>query len=173
MAGLYHLSKRILVVIFSFALLFILNSCSKSPEIEFSGSFYANDCGVSDGGFEWAGEYTASLAVRGSKGDLTLSFKTGLGDPLTRHQFSISDFAEAGGYMSFKIDGKAFFLEFVENETIWNGEYNNHFIGNRTDNPSEKIGWLAIEPFSGFKSHYYIELRLKPKETMSRFSLID
>jgi len=75
--------------------------------------------------------------------------------------------------MSFKIEGKTVTLVFVENDTIWNGDYNNHFIANKSDEPSERIGLLPIEPFSGFKSHYYIELRLKPKEASSKFFMMN
>jgi len=166
MAGLFRVSRKILIVIFAFVLIVVLTGCRKSFKKEFFGTFYANDCGVSHGGFEWSGGYKASLVVSGSKGDLTLTFEIGLGDPLTVHQFSVSDFAETAGNMSFKLGGKAATLVFVENDTIWNGDYSNHFIANKSDEPSERIGSLPIEPFSGFRSHYYIELRLKPNETL-------
>jgi len=169
MRVLFHASKKILRVFLAIILIIVLGACHKSPKKEFSGSFYANDCGVSHGGFEWAGGYKASLVISGSKGDLILTFEIGLGDPLTVHQFSISDFAEAAGSMTFRIEGKAATLVFIETDTIWNGDYNNHFIANKSDEPSERIGALPIEPFYGFKSHYYIELRLKPKEAPSRF----
>ncbi len=173
MGAVFRVSEKILKIVFVLILIVILGGCHKFPKKEFFGTFYANDCGVSHGGFEWAGGYTASLVVSGSKGDLTLAFETGLGDPLTSHQFSISDFAEAAGNMSFKIEGKAANLVFVENDTIWNGNYNDHFIANKSDEPSERIGSLPIESFYGFKSHYYIELRLKPKEASSRFFMTE
>lgn len=169
MSALFPVSKKILNIIFAFILIVIISGCHKSSKEDFFGSFYANDCGVSHGGFEWAGGYKASLVVSGNKGDLTLTFEIGLGDPLTVHQFSISDFVEAAGNMTFKIEGKAATLVLVENDTIWNGEYSNHFVANKSDDLSEKIGSLPIEPFYGFKSHYYIELRLRPKQAPSRF----
>lgn len=167
-------SKQTVAIIVLFVFFIVLNGCpGSSDKKEFSGEFLTNDNGESHGGFEWAGEYTAGLIVRGTKGDLTLTFSTGLGDYLTRHQFSISDFAEAGGSMSFKIEGRAASLVLVEDDTIWNGKYDGYFTANKSSNASEQIGHLPIEPFSGFSSHYYIDLRLKPLRPQSGFSLFN
>lgn len=147
-----------------------LSACHKaSMKKEYFGEFYANDCGESHGGFEWAGEYSASLIIDGNKGSLRLTFSIGLGDPLKRHEYSVSDFAEGAGGMSFKIEGKAAFLLLVEDDHIWDGKYNGYYAANWTSNPSEQIGQLPIGAFSGFRPHYYIELRLKPLEPQSSF----
>ena len=128
---------------------------------EYLGTFYANDCGVSHGGHEWAGSYTASLIVEGSNGDLKIVLEVGLGDYLDRHDFKITDFSKSSETISFKIDGRMIRLSYVEEDTIWNGEYNNHYIANNSDDQSEQIGTIPIEVFYGLPFHYYIELRIK------------
>ena len=169
MDNLIYYFKRILPVIFVFLFLVNLNGCNTGVRKEFFGAFYANDCGESHGGFEWAGEYTASLVIVGTRGDLSLTFSIGLGDYLTKHQFSVSEFAEVGGNLSFKIEGSAAVLVLVEEDTIWNGKYDDYLSANKSSNESEQIGILPIEPFSGYSSHFYIELRLKSAESQSGF----
>ncbi len=154
-------SKQTIAIIIVFLFFIILNGCPGSGITqEYSGEFLANDSGVSHGGFEWGSQYEASLVIRGSKGDLILVHKIGLGDYLTKHQFSVSDFAEAAGHISFKIEGWATSLVLVEQDTIWNRQYDGYFAGNKTDDPAEQIGYLPIEPFEGLNPHYYIDLRL-------------
>ena len=154
-------SKQTIAIIVVFLLFIILNGCPHTGITqEYSGEFLANDSGVSHGGFEWASQYTASLVIRGTKGDLILVHRIGLGDYLTKHQFSISDFADAAGYLSFKIEGRAATLALVEQDTIWNGQFDGYFAGNKTDDPAEQLGYLPIEPFVGLNPRYYIDLRL-------------
>lgn len=162
--------RKDVICIICFILFFSLHGCSKnSPRKEFFGSFYANDSGISHGGFEWGGEYDATLLINGTKGDLILEFSIGIGDYLTKHEFTVSDFSEAGGSLSFKINGKPILLVFVENDRIWNGQYNNHYIGNNSDDASERLGLLPVEVFTGLKAHYYVELRLENTQSSSRF----
>ncbi|MFB0566526.1 MAG: hypothetical protein ACETWK_12730 [Candidatus Aminicenantaceae bacterium] len=161
------------LLLYLLILVLFLSHCSKSKSrIEYFGTFYANDCGVSHGGYEWAGDYTATLVIDDSKGTLSLVFSMGLGDYLTKHQFTVSDFSQAGGMLSFNIEGRQALLEWVENDTIWNGDYDNHYIANNSDDVQERIGQLPIEVFTGFISHYYIELRLKSAQPESRFNLV-
>ncbi len=165
---------QIFTIIFTFVLVASLNGCrDTSAKKEYLGYFRANDSGESHGGFEWGGEYTASLVIAGNKGDLILTFSIGLGDPLTRHQFSVSEFSEVAGNLSFKIEGRAAVLVLVEHDNIWNGEYDGYFTANKSSNDSEQIGSLPIEPFSGFRSHYYIDLRLKSSQSESKFLLFN
>ena len=156
-------------VLFFLGFLICILQCS-SEEVEskeYSGTFYANDCGVSHGGHEWAGSYTASLLVEGTKGDLNIELEIGLGDYLVRHEFKITDFSETHETLNFKIDGRQVNLVFVEEDTVWNGEYDNFYIANNSDDESEKTGVIPIEVFYGFRSHYYVELRLKPVQSSS------
>lgn len=174
LGSLICISKQILTIIFTFILLTFLNGChNTSVKKEYFGYFRANDSGESHGGFEWGGEYEATLVILGNKGDLILTFSIGLGDYLTRHEFSISDFSEMAGNLSFKIEGRAALLVFVEQDSIWNGEYDGYFTANKSSNDSERIGNLPIEPFSGFRSHYYIDLRLKSSQPESKYLLFN
>ncbi len=158
-----------------FLALFLLNSsaCHKaSQKKEYYGDFYANDCGLSHGGFEWAGGYEASLVVHGDEGTLEITFTIGLGDYLTKHRYSVSDFVEVAGNMSFKIEGNLASLVLVENDQIWGGKYNDYFCGNNSEDLSERIGWLPVEVFDGLRPHYYIDLRLKSLESTSSFFIL-
>lgn len=128
---------------------------------EYAGVFQANDSGQSGGGFEWAGLYTARLTAAGDRASLEITFSQGLGDPLTRHQFAVTEFAEAAGMISFKIVGRRAVLVLADSGETWDGKYKNSYSANRSDLASEQIGTLPIDAFSGFKSHYYIEIRLK------------
>ena len=89
----------------------------------------------------------------------------GLGDYLRKHEFLVTDFAEAAGNISFKIEGRAVSLFLVEEDTIWNRQYDGYFTGNKTSNPAEKVGYLPIDPFVGFNSSFYIDLRLLPAQS--------
>jgi len=77
--------------IFTILITLILGMISQSGCIEKDisglsyGSFYANDCGVPKGGFEWAGDYYANLTLKSGVGKLTIQFKGGLGDPIEKH----------------------------------------------------------------------------------------
>ena len=156
-------------VLFFLGFLICILQCS-SEEVEskeYSGTFYANDCGVSHGGHEWAGSYSASLIVEGSQGDLEINLEIGLGDYLVRHEFKVTDFSETVETLNFKIDGRQVSLVFVEEDTVWNGDYDNFYIANNSDNSSEQIGMIPIEVFFGFRPHYYVELRLKPDQNSS------
>ncbi len=134
---------------------------NNSEKKQYSGTFYANDSGVSHGGFEWGGEYAASLEVVGKHGTLSLILSVGLGDPLTRHQYTVADFSEAGGTMNFRIEGWSATLLSVDNDRIWDGKYNNYFSANKSQDSSEQIGLLPLDVFSGLGPSYYIDLRLK------------
>jgi len=174
LGSLICIFMQIFTIIFAFVLVTSLNGCrSTSVRKEYIGYFRANDSGESHGGFEWGGEYEATLVIAGNKGDLILTFSIGLGDFLTRHQFSVSDFSEVAGNLSFKIEGRAALLVLVEQDSIWNGEYDGYFAANKSSNDSERIGNLPIEPFSGFKSHFYIDLRLKSSQPESRFLIFN
>lgn len=166
--------KERITLLFLISLLFLnLSGCHKtSQKKEYYGDFYANDCGVSHGGFEWAGGYKAALTVYGDEGTLEITFTIGLGDYLTKHKFSVSDFVEAAGSMNFKIEGRAASLVLIESDQIWGGKYNNHFSGNNSDNLSERIGWLPVEAFNGLRPHYYVDLRLKSLESSSHLFIL-
>lgn len=158
-------SKQTIAIIIVFLLFIILNGCPGSRVThEYTGELLANDSGVSHGGFEWGSQYSASLVIRGTRGDLILTHDIGLGDYLRKHEFSVSEFAEVAGNISFKIDGRAASLVLIEEDTIWNRQYDGYFTGNKTSDLSERVGYLPIEPFVGFNSRFYIDLRLLPEQ---------
>jgi hypothetical protein len=158
-------SKQTIAFIIVFLLFIILNSCPGSRvTYEYTGELLANDSGISHGGFEWGSQYSASLVIRGTRGDLILTHKIGLGDYLRKHEFSVSEFAEMAGNISFKIEGRAASLVLIEEDIIWNRQYDGYFSGNKTSDLSERIGYLPIEPFLGFNSSFYIDLRLLPQQ---------
>lgn len=159
-------SKQTIAFIVVFLLFIILKGCpTLGITHEYAGEFLANDSGVSHGGFEWGSQYTVGLVIRGTRGDLILTHKMGLGDYLRKHEFLVTDFAEAAGNISFKIEGRAVSLFLVEEDTIWNRQYDGYFTGNKTSNPAEKVGYLPIDPFVGFNSSFYIDLRLLPAQS--------
>ena len=151
---------------FAVALLLILtlNKCSEEingENIIYSGTFYANDCGISHGGFEWVGEYNAELDIFENEGTLNLEFAGGLGDFLERHNFLVTDFTETINSIQFYINEMPVILILTEHDSVWNGLYNNHYIANHSLDSNEQIGTLPIEIFQGFVEFFYVELRLK------------
>ena len=155
---------RLLPWLFSLVLASPHLSCGPGLSRSYSGIFYANDSGVSHGGFEWAGEYAARLQVSGENGSLELQFSVGLGDPLNRHRFSVFNFFETSGYMTLMLEGQPAVLYLIEEDLIWGGRFDGYLSGNNSDDVGERIGDLPVDVFKGFKSHYYIELRLKPDQ---------
>jgi hypothetical protein len=137
------------------------------PQIVYKGSFHANDSGESHGGFEWAGEYSARLEVRRRTGKLIITFEIGLGDYLRKHLYSVSHFIEASGQLKFKIQHRDVNLVYIEKDTLWDGQYNNQCIANNSSKIEERIGHLPVDIFPGFRSHYYVELRLLPSADRS------
>lgn len=144
------------------AISIILLSCSeKIEEAKLEGSFYTNDSGSAKGGFEWAGEYKASIEIVNGFGTLYLQQISGLGDPLTEHRLKVEDFEMDDSKIEMKINGFKAILLWTEKDRIWNGEYNFHYIGNNSEIISERIGSLNPASFPGLLEHYYVELRFK------------
>jgi hypothetical protein len=153
---------RLLPLLFSFVLTSAHLACRLGLSASYSGIFYANDSGVSHGGFEWAGEYTARLETSGEKGSLELQFLVGLGDALTRHRFSVSNFAEAAGSMTFTLEGEPAVLRLVDQDLIWSGRFDGYLSGNNSDDAGEQIGELPVNIFKGFKSNRIAPKRVNP-----------
>jgi hypothetical protein len=160
--NLKKISKLIFWITPSVFFLFLSGCSLFQPQVVYTGSFHANDSGESHGGFEWAAGYSVALEIRGTRGQLIISFEIGLGDYLKKYTYSVSHFVEANGHLNFRINGRDVRLVHVEKDTIWNGKFNNHYIGNNSTKAEEKKGYLPAEIFSGFKPHYYVELRIQP-----------
>lgn len=148
-------------LILTLFLSFLFSFCNgKIEETRLEGSFYTNDCGSARGGFEWAGEYRVYLEIVNGVGTLHLEQTGGLGDPLTNHDLKVEDFKKENSKIEMKINGFKAVLLWVEKDNIW-GTYNFYYIGNNSQNQSERIGSLSPRSFPGLLDHYYVELRLK------------
>lgn len=143
-------------------ILFVICTPSETKKV-LKGTFFVSDAGCSHGGFEYNAEWNATLSVSGKEGILTLELAIGLGDALKKHEYNITDFIMDSEKISMKIDGKETVLEFVKEDKIWNGQYNNHYIASwGSDAPSEEIiGKISPTTFPGLEPHFYVELRLK------------
>jgi len=162
----------LLFVIFIFSLIYCSND-EEGKQKKYSGNFYVNDSGRSHGGFEYTQGYEATMTVTDNKGELKITYpRSGLGDKLDRHNFKITDFEGTDEYLKFKIDNRNIKMVYVEEDNIWNGDYNNYYFANRTTEESEALGTLHYEVFYGLKSTYYLELRLKQDNSESNSNLL-
>ncbi len=124
---------------------------------------FISDAGRSHGGFEYTASYDASMTVRGNTGKLELKLKIGLGDALEKHTYDVTDFTMNIQRISCLVDGRRVVLVWVENDTVWDHEYDRHYIASwGGDAPPEEIkGQISPQIFPGLAEHYYVELRLR------------
>ena len=129
---------------------------------ESHGTFYINDCGRPKGGFEYAGTYYANLTLDNGTGTLEIVLKVGLGDPLDRHVWNVTLLEYTNESMQLDMDGYNLEMEWVDNDTIWNGQYDGNYTAlwgpEMTD--YEPVGHIRTDWFPGTVAHYYVELRL-------------
>ena len=138
-----------------------LNQIAPKPEY-WTGSLFVSDAGRSHGGFEYNAEWDATLTIKGTTGNLKLTLRIGLGDVMTKHEYLVADFRRESDTVSMKIDGQTLVLIWVENDTIWNHEYDRYYIASwGSDSPRDEIrGTISPTIFTGLAPHYYEELRL-------------
>ena len=123
---------------------------SRDDGIILEGDLYVNDSGLPKGGFEWVGLYT----LRIEKGRLILSLKSGLGDPLDSHRYKCEILSITSENISLRLYSAdehisiEILLKYYEKDPVWN--LNNTCIA------------YYVNPiiFSGFKEHYYVEIRI-------------
>ncbi|UCB59367.1 MAG: hypothetical protein JSV67_03490 [Thermoplasmatales archaeon] len=155
--------KKIVKILISLIFIIILLSGCIEKDITGSsyGSLYSNDCGVPIGGFEWVGDYYANLTIDSGIGKLIIQFKTGLGDPIEKHEYTTFIKKYTSEEMILIIDGIEVILEWIENDNVWN-EWHNHYIGSYGIymNNNETIGKIKTDVFPGLKDNFYVELRL-------------
>jgi hypothetical protein len=141
----------------------------EKPETRtFAASMFVSDAGQSHGGFEYNAEWTANLTVVGDTGMLRLTLKTGLGDALTKHEYTVTEFRKddptlSWRLISFSLNGNPVKLVLIGNDTIWKGQFSNYYIASwGAEAPGEEIRGL-IKPtyFEGLADFWYVELRLK------------
>ena len=141
----------------------------EKPETRtFAGSMFVSDAGQSHGGFEYNAEWAADLIVVGDTGMLRLTLKTGLGDALTKHEYTVTEFKKddltlAWRLISFDMNGNTVKLLLVPNDTVWDGQFSNYYIASwGAHAPDAEIrGLIRPTYFEGLADFWYVELRLK------------
>lgn len=159
------------------------NGDDKSKIAEFTGSMMASDAGVSKGGFEWTASYDAHwrISTESREGVLNISLDIGLGtqfpDEANSVELQVNDFHFNGTAVTFTcwggIEEKIFFvrMDFVENDTIWDSQYNNHYMAIQSLDPTEIRGLIDPCTIPGFIDWFYVELRMSPSADLSAFAL--
>jgi len=132
-------------------------------QVNLSGTMFVSDAGQSHGGFEYTASYYANLTITGKKGVLNLTLEIGLGDALEKHEYEITDFSLSEDRITMRIEGAYVTLVWVENDTVWDHEYDNCYIASwGSESPQSEIrGEISPSTFPGLVQHYYVELRLR------------
>ena len=131
--------------------------------LQTEGTFFVSDAGQSHGGFEFTAEYTAEFDVTNGIGTLTLTQIIGLGDPLEKHVYSITDLQiDKNNKITMNIDDNPVELIFVESDEIWNHQFDNHYIASWGGfAPENEIkGVISPTIFPGVPDFWYVELRI-------------
>jgi hypothetical protein len=89
--------------------------------LQTEGTFFVSDAGESHDGFEFTAEYKTKYDVTNGKDTLTITQITGLGDPLEKHVYSITDLKiNELERIKMNINDNPVELVFVESDEIWN-----------------------------------------------------
>ena len=154
------------LILIGIAVLLICVGFSGCFEKEVSGQsygvFYINDSGEPKGGWEYTQPYYANLTINNGIGKLKINVKPGgMGNKLTKHNFSVVLKDYTDDEMILFIGGKKVILEWVEHDDVWN-KWHNHYIASYGINmdDDETIGKIKPNVFPGVRDHYYVELRL-------------
>lgn len=127
-----------------------------------TGSLFVSDAGQSHGGFEYTASYNVTARATNGAGSMNVELATGLGDVLTRHQYTISDFLVTGEAVAMTLDGHRVELPMTSSETVWSHAFDGYYIASW--GPSAPIqelrGVIAPGIFPGVPDSYYVELRL-------------
>ena len=127
------------------------------------GTFFVSDAGESHGGFEFTAEYKTEFDVTNGIGTLTITQITGLGDPLEKHVYSITDLQiKKFNKITMNIDEYPVELIFVKNDIIWNHQFDNNYIASWGGfAPENEIkGMISPIIFPGLPDFWYVELRI-------------
>ena len=127
------------------------------------GTFFVSDAGESHGGFEFTAEYKTEFDVTNGIGTLTITQITGLGDPLEKHVYSITDLQiKKFNKITMNIDEYPVELIFVKNDIIWNHQFDNNYIASWGGfAPENEIkGMISPLIFPGLPDFWYVELRI-------------
>jgi hypothetical protein len=131
--------------------------------LQTEGTFFVSDAGESHGGFEFTAEYKTEFDVTNGRGTLIITQITGLGDPLEKHVYSITDLKiNELDRITMNIDENPVELVFVESDEIWNHQFDNNYIaswgGFAPEN--EFKGMISPTIFPGLPDFWYVELRV-------------
>ena len=131
--------------------------------LQTEGTFFVSDAGESHGGFQFTAEYKTEYDVTNGKGTLTITQIIGLGDPLEKHVYSITDLKiNELDRITMNIDDNPVELVFVESDEIWNHQFDNHYIASWGGfAPENEIkGVISPTIFPGLPDFWYVELRI-------------
>ena len=131
--------------------------------LQTEGTFFISDAGESHGGFEFTADYKAEFDVTNGIGTLTITQIIGLGDPLEKHIYSITDLKiDKNKKITMNIDDNPVELIFVESDEIWNHQFDNHYIASWGGFAPENEIKGVISPliFPGLPDFWYVELRI-------------
>ena len=127
------------------------------------GTFFISDAGESHGGFEFTAEYKTEFDVTNGRGNLIITQIIGLGDPLEKHVYSITDLnIKKNNKITMNIDNYPVELIFVRSDEIWNHQFDNNYIASWGGFAPENEIKGVISPiiFPGLPDFWYVELRI-------------
>ncbi len=134
-----------------------------SPTTMLNGTLYACETGrpAADGGYN--ATWYAELVVEGGNGTLSFELVIGLEDRMTYKIYDVTNFSKDAGSVGMNIDGFHLELEWVEEDAVWDGDFDEYYIASAGAyaSPLESRGAITVEIFHGFQQHYYVELRLR------------
>jgi hypothetical protein len=131
--------------------------------LKIEGTFFVSDAGQAHGGFEFTSEYKTEFNVEDGRGTLTITQIIGLGDPLEKHVYSITDLKiKKNNKIAMNIDNYPVELMFVKNDEIWNDQFDNNYIASWGGfAPENEIkGMISPIIFPGLPDFWYVELRI-------------
>lgn len=131
--------------------------------LQTEGTFFISDAGESHGGFEFTAEYKTEFDVTNGRGNLIITQIIGLGDPLEKHVYSITDLnIKKNNKITMNIDNYPVELIFVRSDEIWNHQFDNNYIASWGGFAPENEIKGVISPiiFPGLPDFWYVELRI-------------
>ncbi|MGZ5491750.1 MAG: hypothetical protein ACXWE6_13570 [Nitrososphaeraceae archaeon] len=131
--------------------------------LQTEGTFFISDAGESHGGFEFIAEYKSEFDVTNGRGNLIITQIIGLGDPLEKHVYSITDLKiKKNNKITMNIDKYPVEIIFVKSDEIWNHQFDNNYIASWGGFAPENEIKGVISPiiFPGLPDFWYVELRI-------------
>ncbi|MGZ5511002.1 MAG: hypothetical protein ACXWFC_11090, partial [Nitrososphaeraceae archaeon] len=101
--------------------------------------------------------------VTNGRGNLIITQIIGLGDPLEKHVYSITDLnIKKNNKITMNIDNYPVELIFVKSDKIWNHQFDNTYIASWGGFAPENEIKGVISPiiFPGLPDFWYVELRI-------------